>query len=61
MENAQNMPSFNPYNKHCFLCSNEKYQIPTYKQDNLLNKRTEAINICRHKGKCKLADRETMA
>ena len=42
--------------KHCLLCLNEKYDIATYKGDNLLNKRTEIINTCRHRSKYKLAN-----
>ena len=48
--------SYNLNSKHCLLCLNEKYEIATYKGDNLLNKRTEIINTCRHKSKCKLAN-----
>ena len=33
----------------------------TYREDNLLNKRTETINTCRQRGKFKLANCETMA
>ena len=53
--------SFNLYNRHCFLFLNEKYQIQTYKEDNLLNKRTETINSRRQRGKFTLANCETMA
>ena len=38
------------------FCLNEKYKIATYKEDNLLNKRTEIINTCRRKSKYKLAN-----
>ena len=37
-------PSYNPNSKRCLLCLNEKYEIATYKGNNLLNKRTEIIN-----------------
>ena len=40
--------SYNPNSKRCLLCLNEKYEIATYKGDNLLNKRTETINTCKH-------------
>ena len=33
----------------CLLCLNEKYEIATYKEDNLFNKGTEIINTCRHR------------
>ena len=42
-----------------FLCLNEKYEIATYKGDNLLNKRTEIIKTCRHRSMYKLANWET--
>ena len=35
--------SYNPNSKRCLLCLNEKYEIATYKGDNLLNKRTQMI------------------
>ena len=60
MENYQNIPSYNPNSKRCFLCVNEKYEIATYKGDNLLNKRTEIINTCRHRSKYKLANCDTI-
>ena len=41
-------------------CLNEKYEIATYKGDNLLNKRTETLNTCRHRSKYKLANYETI-
>ena len=37
---------YNSYRKRCLLCLNEKYDIVTNKEDNLLNKRTEIINTC---------------
>ena len=49
-------PSYNPNSKCCLLCLNEKYEIATYKGDNLLNKRTEIINTCRHRSKYKFAN-----
>ena len=42
------------------LCLTDKYEIATYKGDNLLNKRTEIINTCRHRSKYKLANCETI-
>ena len=53
-------PSYNPNSKRCLLCLNEKYEIATYKGDNLLNKRTEIINTCRHRSKYKLANYHTI-
>ena len=37
--------------KKCYLCLNEKLGINSYKGDNLLNKRLELINKCRHLNK----------
>ena len=51
---------YNPNSKCCLLCLNEKHEIAIYKGDNLLNKRTEIINICRHRSKYKLAKCETI-
>ena len=48
--------SYYPNSKRCLLCLNEKYEIATYKGDNLLKKRTEIINTCRHRSKHKLAN-----
>ena len=44
-------PSYNPNSKRCLLCLNEKYEIATYKGDNLLNQRTEIMNTCKHRSK----------
>ena len=52
--------SYSPNSKHCLLCVNDKYEIATYKEDNLLNKRTEVINTCRHRSKYKLANCDTI-
>ena len=52
--------SYNPNSKRCLLCLNEKYEIATYKGNNLLNKSTEIINTCRHRSKYKLANCETI-
>ena len=52
--------SCNPNSKHCLLCLNEKYEIATCKGDNLLNKRTEIINTCTHRSKCKIANCDTI-
>ena len=52
--------SYNPNSKRCLLCLNEKYEIATFKGDNLLNIRTEMINTCRHRSKYKLANCNTI-
>ena len=39
---------FNTTKRKCYLCLNEKLGITSYKGDNLLNKRSELINKCRH-------------
>ena len=49
-------PSYNANSKRCLLCLNEKYDIATYKGDNLLNKRIEIINTCRHRSEYKLSN-----
>ena len=52
--------SYNPISKCCLLCLNEKYEIATYKGDNLLNKRNKIINTCRHRSRYKLASYHTI-
>ena len=52
--------SCNINSKRCLLCLNEKYEIATYKGDNLLNKRTDIINTCRHRRKNRLANCDTI-
>ena len=52
--------SYNPNNERFVLCLNEKCEIATYKVGNLLNKRTEIRNTCRHRSKYKLANCETI-
>lgn len=42
---------YNPTSKICNLCLYEKYQILTYKGENLLNKRNELVSKCRHRNK----------
>ena len=51
---------YNPNSKRCFLCLNKKYKIATYKRSNLLNKRIELINTCRHRSKYKISNCENM-
>ena len=47
--------TYNPNTKSCSLCLNEKLEISRYKGRNLLNKRSEIINKCRHLNKFALA------
>ena len=47
--------TYNPNTKRCSLCLNEKLEIARYKGHNLLNKRSEIINKCRHRNKFALA------
>ena len=54
---------YQPYSvstKWCLLCLNEKLQITIYRGNNMLNKRTEIINKCRHRRKCALARFDSM-
>ena len=39
---------YNQQSKRCLLCLNEKLEIATYKEHNLLNKRNEIVSKCRH-------------
>ena len=41
--------------KRCSLCLNENQEIARYKGHNLLNKRSERIDKCRHRNKLALA------
>ena len=51
--------AYNPNSKKCSLCSNKKYEIATYKGENILNKRSEVIAKCRHQNKFSLAQHDT--
>ena len=51
---VRNFPSYNPEEKKCSLCMNEKLEIAQYKGDNLLNKRNEIISRCLHRSRFKL-------
>ena len=42
---------FNRSSLRCNLCLNEKLEIALYQKDNLLNKRSEIVNKCRHVNK----------
>ena len=52
--------SYNANSYRRLLYLNEKYEIATYKGDDLLNKRTEIINTCRQRSKYKLANSDTI-
>ena len=54
-EILQKYQTYNPNTKRCSLCLNEKLEIASYKGHNLLNKRSEIINKCRHRNKFALA------
>ena len=41
-------PPCNLSKRKCYLCLNEKLQINSYKGNNLVNKRSELTNKCRH-------------
>ena len=47
--------TYKPNTKRCSLCLNEKLEIARYNGHNLLNKRSEVINKCRHRKKFALA------
>ena len=52
LENDKEMCIFqHKKKKKCYLCFNEKLEITSYKGENLLNKRSEPINKCRHQNK----------
>ena len=44
-------PDYNPVNKRCLLCLNEKLKILENESGNLNNKRSEIISKCRHRNK----------
>ena len=44
-------PLYSLSKRNCYLCLNEKLEINSYKGNNLLNKRSELINKCRHLNK----------
>ena len=59
----KNLGQHQPYNvntKWCLLCLNEKLQITIYRENNMLNKRTEIISKCRHRNKYALASHDSM-
>ena len=48
-------PGFNPTTGRCALCLNEKLEILDHQGPNLINKRDEIVNTCRHRRKFLLA------
>jgi len=50
---------YNPSSKRCKLCESEKYEIASFKGNNILNKRSEVIAKCRHQNKYSLALKDT--
>ena len=55
------MPRLRPKEKTMYLMpKNKKYEIASYKGDNLLNERTETLTTCRHRNKCKLKNCDSM-
>ena len=43
--------AYNQKIRQCMLWLNEKYEIASYKGDNLLSKRTEILGTCRYRNK----------
>ena len=43
--------AYNTSSKRCSLCLNEKLKIALHGNNNMLNRRTEILNKCRHKNK----------
>ena len=43
--------AYNTSSKRCSLCLNEKLKIVLHRDNNMLNRRTEILNKCRHKNK----------
>ena len=43
----KNCHPYSQKKRYCILCRNEKYEIANNKGDNLLDKRTEILGICR--------------
>ena len=52
-------PPYSLSKRKCYLCLNEKLEINSYKGNNLLNKRLELINKCRHLNKHTLLRHDT--
>ena len=52
-------PPYSLSKRKCYLCLNEKLEINSYKVNNLLNKRSELINKCRHLNKHMLLRHDT--
>ena len=45
--------------KRCSLCLNETLKIVLYRDNNMVNRRTEILNKCRHKNKYALISHDT--
>ena len=52
-------PPYSLRKRKCYLCLNGKLEINSYKGNNLLNKRSELINKCRHLNKHTLLRHDT--
>ena len=46
--------AYNTSSKRCSLCLNRKLKIVLHRNNNVLNRRTEILNKCRHKSKYSL-------
>ena len=46
--------AYSASSKRYSLCLNEKLKIALHRNNNMLNRRTEILNKCRHKNKCSL-------
>ena len=51
--------SYKPNSKRCYLCLNEKLEIATYRENNLLNEKTELMAKCRRQNKYTLSKYDT--
>ena len=51
--------TFNTTKRKWYICLKEKLEIASYKGDNLLNKRSEFINKCRHQNKFTLLQHDS--
>ena len=53
-ESIKECQAYNQKKRQCILSLNEKYEIASYKGDNLLNKGTEILGTYRRKNKYRL-------
>ena len=51
MNSENQFIAYKPQSKRCLLCLNEKLEILEDKENNLLNKKSEVIQICCHQNK----------